>query len=890
MLSPRVRLPGLLLLLSAVGCNRPDGKTQPKVPDDTGGGGDGGGEVVYEEGCITVDGEGGYAWINDAIAVADEGSTIELCAGDAHEEAVVVDKAVSIVGPGADAFLLVAPTNEAGVEITASGASLSGIAIESTRAGVEVAEATGVTLSDLDVSDAGTWGIRATDAEDLAIAGCALSGNGYGGVRVDGGSATITDSTITDNTAYGVLLTGGAEVALDGNTVGGTLSTGNEDVADGVGLRVEDSAVAHTTGNSFSGDALVGVMAEMGDLDMSGDTVEAVPYGVVAFYGEAVLADLTVTDAAYQGVWVVSQEPVSLAGLDVSADPETSADLPYDEWGSSGISGTGVAVIAAEADLSDVAVRGYNDCGILLSPYEDSGTATVDGAVIENTGRYGIYVEYMDATITGSSIDGVRDPDDVDDTDCYYVNYIAGLYGVYADITWEGGTITDSEGWGASGVYSSLLLEDSTFSGGECAGVVTYESSLVATGDTFTAAPPYGSIYSLYSSGDVLSGNTFTDNQFIGDSVQTYGDLETDGYTYSWTYHDPPSLIDVFAYDSDGLELTGNTFEHGDASLVLYAVDATLTDNTWTDYRADVITASTGTTASGEDKPTTLEMSDNTFEGFDGNGIYCYGSEIVMDGTRFSDSGTYVTTYDYSYEDSSGYTYSYSVDSETTYSALYFNGCTVDAIDTTMTDLAGRAIYLYSYSFDGSYLFDTLDIARTGTSDSAWYSAVSYTGYYGATSLELTNATITDSAPRSAIELEPVDYDGSSYDATVELVAEDLAIDTASEHGVALVGSRVSASLSRVSVSGAGSYGIYAEDAAVTIDEATVEGAGESGIYLSGTTGSVTNTTATGNGAYGMECDAAELDACDGNDLSGNAAGEQTGCDESCGTEANPGG
>ena len=44
---------------------------------------------------------------------------------------------------------------------------------------------------------------------------------------------------------------------------------------------------------------------------------------------------------------------------------------------------------------------------------------------------------------------------------------------------------------------------------------------------------------------------------------------------------------------------------------------------------------------------------------------------------------------------------------------------------------------------------------------------------------------------------------------------------------------------------------------------------------------------ATNNQLYGMECVNSSFDSCASNSLTGNIGGEQTGCDETCGVEAN---
>ena len=193
----------------------------------------------YDEGCTTVDGAGGYLWINDAIAVAEEGSEIHLCASDSgHEEAVVVDKAVTLIGPGAENYTLIAPTNEAGLLITADGASVSGISVDSTRSGVEVDAAAGVSLDAIQVLAAGNWGVKATDATDLSISNSVLMANGYGGIRVDGGSVSVATTDLSGNTGYGALATGDGELTLSESIIASTAQDATGDGSDGVGIRV----------------------------------------------------------------------------------------------------------------------------------------------------------------------------------------------------------------------------------------------------------------------------------------------------------------------------------------------------------------------------------------------------------------------------------------------------------------------------------------------------------------------------------------------------------------------------------------------------------------------------------------------------------------------------
>ena len=54
-------------------------------------------EITYETGCFVVNGDQGYASLNDAIKVANDGDeiTMSTCSG-AHEEKIIIDKSVSL--------------------------------------------------------------------------------------------------------------------------------------------------------------------------------------------------------------------------------------------------------------------------------------------------------------------------------------------------------------------------------------------------------------------------------------------------------------------------------------------------------------------------------------------------------------------------------------------------------------------------------------------------------------------------------------------------------------------------------------------------------------------------------------------------------------------------
>ena len=287
--------------------------------------------------------------------MANEGSEIFLCASDSgHEEEVIVDKSVSIVGPGSENYVLIAPTNTAGFTITADNVSISGVAVDSTRSGVEIANASNVQLDDIQVLASGNWGIKATDSSDTTVTNATLMANGYGGVQVDGGSATISTSDLSGNTGYGAMATGGAILTLNDNTISSTTPDEMGDGSDGIGVRAEDSSEAHLSGNQISGNALVNVWADSSDLSMSGDVVVGALYGIAGLNGQVDLADVTITDSFLYGLLASSQDPVTVQGCTVYGDPDATQNVPddedgdgYAEWGGEeyGYSGTGLYLV-----------------------------------------------------------------------------------------------------------------------------------------------------------------------------------------------------------------------------------------------------------------------------------------------------------------------------------------------------------------------------------------------------------------------------------------------------------------------------------------------------------------------------------------------------------------
>jgi hypothetical protein len=886
-----MRVAFLLLPLSLVACTGDDGgKNGGSGGDDTG---DDPGPT-YEEGCITVDGAGGYKWINDAIAVAGDGSTIELCEATGHEEAVVINKPVVLVGPGAAAFTLTAPVNEPAIEIAAPGVQVSGLTVAGTRSGVVVADgADNALLDGIVASGLGNFGVTVGDAAGVRIVNSDLSANPYGGLEVDGGDVRVESSTFTGNTAYGVRATGGATLTVVGSTLSGTLQTDPDDIADGHGAFADGGASLVLEGNTLTDNAVAGVWTEEGNASVDGDTVAGGLFGVIVQNGIFDGASLTVENAQVIGLFVSTTQPTALAGGALRADPATSASIAYDDWGgSNGLAGAGIVLIGPEPTVSDVTVSGWNNCGVLLASDENGGTGVVERTVIENVGRYGLRNEYLTTTVTDTVVDGLRvvdspearvDPSAGIDVLCYYVNYFAGLYNVYGTVSWAGGGIDASEGWGASQVYGSMSFTGAAFSANACSGLVSYGGVLVAQDSVFSAHPDSTAIASNYDTSVTLRGNTFTGNRSEEGFTEIYDYWDLYGYRYQYDY--APGYArntDVAVFGASSMAIENNAFDTGDQALSLNGGSGTVTGNTFTDYRSTAVQASQGYDSGGALLAGDFELSDNTFTRVNGRALTCYSSTLELENSTFTDTGDYSYAYTYTYEDTSGGSSNFSVSGALGGTPIYASSCTLLVDDVEIDGATETALDIVSFGDTGAAAeLSGLRIRGLGSStEDPAVAAVAVEAYAGAIDLRMNDVEISDAITTTAMSA----YMSST--GTLAIEAEGLRIDDAGLVGIDLTNTRTDAALVAnfvdVEVTAMQDHALQATRATLTLDTALLDGNGGSGLVVNGGEATVRSSSLTGNELYGMACEGDNANTCEDVDFSGNDAGASDGCSASC--------
>ena len=862
--------------------------------DDTGasaGDGTGGGGGSFEEGCITVDGSGGYAWINDAITVADEGSTINLCAASTHEEEVIVDKGVSIIGPGADEFLLVAPTNTNGFTIIAAGASLSGVGIDSTRNGISVEGAANVDISAVQVVAAGNWGISAEDATGLTLSDIALVGNGYGGLSIDGGDAVATGMDLTANVAYGAYATNGGVLRMEASVISDTAPTDSENSEDGFGAYADEQARLTLSGNTWSNNLFAAVRTEEADAYLDGETISGSAYGLILRLGDIGLEDVTIEGATVIGALLVSLDDISVTGVDVSADPELSTSIAYNAWGTSdvGVPGTGIVAVADNSTFDQVSISGFNNCGLFLQPSTSgaTGVSTVSNTTVENSGRYGIYSASMESTFTDSTVSGTRLVDTAEerfdesvgaDVLCYYVNYFAGVYNSEGAVDWIGGSIADNEGWGVSSIFGAISIDGATVSGNNCAAVLGYQGTTSVANSTLSGQLDNSVINSNSDSLLVLDGNTFEANRNEDGFEVVYDYMDTSDYRITYTYAPGYARVtDVSLFEVAESIISDNTFSNGDRGLQIYGGGSTVSGNSWSGYRSTVLAAGSFDTAAD------VEMSDNSVASSGGLHVDCSAASLEVNDLTVTGGTHYQYSYEYTIEYSDGQT---STSTSTgTSGNIGVRGYECDLyVDTAVfNDLEGNAVELLAYT-DGTSTAELNDVTVLNSGAEATYadSAITANVYGGDVSLYVDGLSITNAASDHGIEL----YASSG---TMLLDGDDIAINGAASNGInAYAGTTATLTIDvdGLDIQNTSSDGVSANNSTVTIATAVVSTAASSGMFLTGGTATVTDAVFESNSDYGIECDGDGAQTCSAVSHLTNGLGEQSGCDASCGDDA----
>ncbi len=894
-------------------------------------------EITYESGCFVVDGGDGYKYLNDAIAVADEGSQISPvgCTSFEHEEKVIIDKAVRLVGVGQDRFTLVAPVNETAITIVADGVEISDLSVQSTRSGISVEGANDVYLHDMTISEVGNFAIKSTGSE-LELENLTLWNNQDGAVSVDGGSITATGLDVRGNVGNSILIGGGALFNLSDSEVVEAQPTDPASISDGFGVYIDGGSTFISSNNLYDGNTLMGVQSVDGTIDMSNDVVSgSLSTGVWAEGpGSMTLNDVTLDGNLTYGIINMATGELSLSNVTISVDPLMSPSYDIETWEDSGFGSMGLFSNSPKVTLDGVEITGYNNCGANLQS-DGTGEITVEGFNIHDVGRKGLVIAGHNGTMNNVVLKNIFDLDgnsskepDEDgnvadyETFCQQVDRNAAAAIITSDLTVSNVLTTDIEGFGWSIIQANVDMDTAYAANNTCSSFLAFQGGLQAR--------------------NIEVANNNFEYDGLGSGVVGYSAtlLSVENSTFNG---DTEEVLDIsaFLYDSTGI-FTNNTFTGGGIGVYSNESSIESSNNSYSNhvgYSAfmsgesangsthqfvnDVFMTSEGSTASGTpiycSDAGTVEVDTSTFSDVSATyALYFGGCDSEIENTTFSNIASYSI---YGYEgnhDISTSTFTNVNTVGTSGSALYFFGSqamNVSVSDVSIENSGGDGIYTFGLGGETNpMLVDLNGIELQNISDDALFV------YGGQAYVE--DVTVNGASQGLYAESATVDMVLSTIENATEsgvnflnstMNIDTVTITTTGEHGIEASGGTLTGSNIQVSdatESGLfgdngldltlttssftnGLYGIQLEGTetlpvAFAISDTTMTLNGMSGASLTYANGTFDSSTANNNQEMGMECTEATFTSCSGNDLTSNLLGEQTGCDTACGTEANP--
>ena len=849
----RTFLPFALVLLA--GCPQTDKQNEDSGDtdaEDTG--------VDVPTGCITVDGSGGFGLINDAIASAAEGAVIQLCEGT-YEEAVVIDKGVTLLG--GQGVILAGPGTDIPLTIIGAGVTVEALEITSPRTAVLLDGAIDTTLRDIVTSSVGSWAVSASDSTGTLIEDSVFTEPEGGGVQITGGDVTISRCSFDNPAGYALFAESGAVVALADSTIDGTRQLAN-DGTDGFAVNIDGATLA-MSGNTLANIELVGVFANAGDsLSLDGDTFDTIPYGVYASDTPLTVANVTMTNLPVVGIYAVHpSEPITITDTTITIAAGTSCSDLYADW--EGFCG-GALAASPTVNISGLTVSGYENYGLVVGSYDGEENAVVDisNVLLSDLGRWGLRVVTAEGTIDGVTISGTREPE-ADTVPCSDVGQAVAMWLVYADVTVSNSVVTDNVGWGISSYVGRASVTGSTFGGNGCAGILNFQSSLVIESFTITNSSQYSGIWD-YQGVSVITGNTFTANHsYILEPYEYYND-GTNSYEYESTQD---TSLDLWAYESASMTVSGNTFVDGNRSIYAESSDVEVTDNTWTDYDDTIF-------MNYYDGSSPASFARNVVDDVGGYVVYSGASSVevedveigttragptyeviyYVDGVesyRYTSSSSGFPFYSYGYEDGqSSLSLSNVSVGNSLYYTLYASDTSLDIDGLTIGTAGSTAIVGYWSAFPAELELEGLQIGSASSTAIALSSSNMDEGYVALTDV------VVDSAPAgyglSLIGLPAV----SVTDATFGTIGYDGIYSSSTNYGYDETGAYVTfdantaLSLSRVSFASVSGTAVTMSGGSLTADNVTVTAASSSGLVLDGLTAvTVSDSSFPSAGGYG---------------------------------------
>ena len=897
----------------------------------------------YESGCFIVDGGNGFASFSDAMLFAEEGSTIALidCEEARHEEKILIDKSINLVGNSS--WTLVAPVNETAITITAPNVIIQDLNIESTRSAIFVDGASDVTLTNLLVFSAGNWAVKTKEATNLSIENPRFENNGFGGINIIGGSASISNATIDFNTSVGIKIEEEAVVDITTATISNTSPSNPTAPSDGIGIWAVDSTVT-ATDIIMDGNFLAGVQGDGSDMSLSNATISNVIGAGVwtePGFGDTILTNVSIFGSYNYGIVYQSSGAFTLVDTTIVGDPEVGPSTNAEDWISSGLTGTGIFTAATTISMTNTEITGYNNCGLYAANESSEASLDMSGVHIHDVGRIGAFVFGHETNVADSTFENIFDLDGVQELGIYEICYTVDRYGAFlalvGDFSFENSTFARSASYGISVVQGSATFSGGTFENNTCSGAMIFDSSGIMDGMTMNYPnAEYGSF-----GASVLGYNA----SYVKVSNST---LLAEEANIVYDFH-------IFLYNTSSADIINNTISGGYYGIYAQSSELTVEDNIFSNQQSYGYSTIVRYDSEPSDSANLLHsFSGNTYTTVNPGtrGIYCEsGGSIDASGEVFSEhlggNVIYTTNCSTTLED---ITLSNTVQGINVYGGNHeWDGLSFDGV--SQTDYAIGAIQV---GICPSYICDVQNPVFISLSNSSFQNIGNiYTDGIRFSSSNLTEAPIE--AYLNGITLENIGGDGI-YATNSNLSIDNLSITTTGEtgfylstgststittstlsdggsQGVYCIGCTLTMSSTTISnydseglsllagttaldaitlssngvederdsvlveggtliannlsISGAGAHGVHSlGTASVTLENSSIELSTLSGLNLASSNNIMNTLTLTENAEYGMTCDASASVSCSVITHTNNQLGEQSGCDASCGVDA----
>ncbi len=502
--------------------------------------------------CGAATGSGACATIGAALARAADGDTVSVASGT-YSEALTLSHAITLQGDSQAGVVLNNPSTDDVPTITIDADGPVTVArmtitpaepsdsVQNTVA-VRAQAGSTATVSQITVSNPtslAVGGIHAAGGSTLSLDRSTLTGLAFGvavgNLPGDGTSvpatATVTDSTITNNNA-GVLLAAGT-ATITGGSVSGNTFAGLAGSTSDAAFQVTDTSI--TDNGSPANGSGAGVLLQSGGSFTGGNVTISGNYDGVLAEGDVTLTSSTVTnnggstqDGTPYGGGILVQprtdpdtgDPIPLAvsitGTDVSGNT-FGVQLPYTQATITGSTITNNAMFGITAQGSDAQHPGT--LALTGSTVKDNGPQSGTSAVAsQNLG--GLSLADVDATVTGTSFTG---------------NTIGVMSTRSSTVTINGGAVADNPLGGVFagqgvGTLPSIDLADVSITGN---GLATSAAFPFAAGITVTAgtvtgrglaisgnsngvlASANGADATLTLTDSVVSGNVITEQEVL---------------------------------------------------------------------------------------------------------------------------------------------------------------------------------------------------------------------------------------------------------------------------------------------------------------------------------------------------------------------------------------